>query len=106
MHIGCNDCLRHRAMQGIHIVIYGSQWRNKGGSRSGRRLEGAPMATFQTFQFFLLKKGWTIQAHAGGPRCHGPIFGPGVVLLVWIPMRVVKISDTGVSFFDKKTSLK
>ena len=59
------------------------------------------------FSIFLLKKmdGPYRRTH-GGPRCHDPTFGPGVVLLVWIAIRVVKISDTGVSFFDKKTSLK
>ena len=41
----------------------------------------------------------------GGARCHGPTSGPGFVVDT-DSLRVVKISDTGVSFFDKKTSLK
>ena len=36
----------------------------------------------------------------GGPRCHGPTFDPGVVVDT-DSLRVVKISDTGVSFSTK-----
>ena len=42
----------------------------------------------------------------GGWGGHGSRGGGGTVLLVWISIRFVKILDTGVSFFDKKTSLK
>ena len=42
----------------------------------GTRVGGAPMATFQ---FFLLKKmDGPYRRTQGGPRCHGPTFGPGV----------------------------
>ena len=42
-------------------------------------------------------------ARRGG---HGAMASPLALALLWITIRVVKISDTGVSFFDKKTSLK
>ena len=77
----------------------------QGGGRRGAAVPGRrPRALL--FNLFLLKKmDRPYRRTQGGPLCHGPTFGPGVVLLVWIPIRVVKISDTSVSFFDKKTSL-
>ena len=79
--------------------------RGEGGSRPGTQTRGAPMAIrYSTFQFFFIKiiNGPCRRAQGG----HGAMASPLALALLWIPIRIVKISDTGVFFFDKKTSLK
>ena len=68
-----------------------------------RGAKGAPMATFH---FFFIKKMDGPYRRTQGGGGHSAIAPPLVLALLWIPIRVVKISDTGVSFFDKKTLLK
>ena len=57
-----------------------------------------------TFQFFFIKKmDGPYRRTQGG---HGAMAPPLALALLWISIRVVKISNTGVSCFDKETSLR
>ena len=82
-------------------TLWQCQWCNKEG-RGGQPPPGASPGgrPWLLFNFFLLKK-WMdhVGARRGG---HGAMPPPLALALLWIPIRVVKISDTGVFFVDKK----
>ena len=85
------------------LALDSKQWRNKRRARGHPPPDAGPGGRpWLLFNFFLLKNMDGLYRRTQGG--HGAI-APPLALALWIPIRVVKISDTGVSFFDKKTSL-
>ena len=97
-HFSCTTKSKYLQVWNDRFTKYYTQncFKPSGVTRGGR--------PWLLFNFFLLKK-W--MDHIGARRGdHGAMAPPLALALLWIPIRVVKISDTGVSFFDKKNVAK